>query len=233
MNSKLLVVCGDSFTSSSSQIYNTFAGIDWPKFSVAEHQDLFGISNTIREEIKIKYNIKHNPNFTEIIASRKNWDIINFSLPGCSNLLIRQQIDKAISFKPTYVIFSGTDVARFLYRESSTANMITCHDKKIIKIYQKLFYDEEIAIAQTKYLLSNAMDTLEKNKIPYLFIPGPPMLREIEWEQKGIIYPNNYPQMWELPYKMKEDIAPYQNHNNWENHLKLAESCLELIKEWN
>ena len=89
---KRLLVCGDSYLTSTRKQWENLKGADWPEFTVAEHQDLSNLSLDTQQEIQNIITDNHNTSCTEIIAQRRNWEHITLALGGDSNIGIRMQI---------------------------------------------------------------------------------------------------------------------------------------------
>jgi len=242
---KRLLVCGDSYLTSTRKQWENLKGADWPEFTVAEHQDLSNLSLDTQQEIQNIITDNHNPSCTEIIAQRRNWEHITLALGGDSNIGIRMQIDTAVKeYNPDYVIIMGTEPGRFSIRHHETDEMIPSATmlnnpvyKKLIKFYVSNISDFEYDNKKSYYILSSGIAFLERIGIPCLFIPGPSVIRDMDWSWIQCLYPDHFPQLRES----NEDtnhlnhslLNKYFNHNTWEYNLKVAESALTLIEDWN
>lgn len=57
----------------------------------------------------------HGKHFTELLASKLDWEVVTYARGACSNQAIRLQIDEIIKHKPDLVIIGLTSPDRFEY----------------------------------------------------------------------------------------------------------------------
>ena len=66
----------------------------------------------------------YREHFTEILAAKLGWEYITYARGGCSNQVIRLQVDEAIKRNPTLIIIGTTSPNRYEYPVSRNLNPI-------------------------------------------------------------------------------------------------------------
>lgn len=103
--------------------------------------------------------ISYNPNdldngydkhFTEILAKKLGWELINFARGGCSNQTIRLQIDEVIKYKPDFVIVGTTSPDRFEFPINYVS--INSYDDKRSSEVVELGYQEDLGLSNIDYI---------------------------------------------------------------------------------
>jgi hypothetical protein len=235
-----LVACGCSFLTTSYFKYREIQGSDWPKF------DTYDFTASVLDEMA-EFNYSHNVNFVDLYAVDKQWDYINLASPGATNFFIRLQIEEAVKIKPDYVVVAATSSDRFEiplgqfeyarlaknYNELNntvSSKMTDCYDltkekETAIKHYTSQLFDIGLLEAKSYFYLQSGLDLLEKNNIPYVFIPGP--MKHKDWQGRDIIWEDTGP--WDLPY----GLAKNNNHNALAAHQEFLQTLNELTINWN
>lgn len=224
----ILASCGDSFLTSSKEFYDTFAGADWPKFTLGDEQEK-SQDPIIQNEIEINYKIHiHNPSVGDIIAENYNFEHRNYSRSGCDNIEIRQQIDEAILQGATHVLLCCTDPTRIWNSHKYP---------EAYKTYLKYLTTEKREIDRDRYIIRDAIRTLEDCEIRYIFMPGNPAIRDLDWTWcKDYVYPNTAPQLWDVltdrNHPNRSTRGYYYNHNTWEVNSRIAQVVIGQL-DWN
>ena len=108
------------------------------------------------------------------------------------------------------------------------AKLLTLENTKENAIKQYLTELHNYNLAKTKdyYILQSGLDLLEKNNIPYVFIPGP--LKDLDWTGRSIVWPADANHPWDTQFGWHEKY----NHNPVEAHKEYLETLLEITKGW-
>jgi hypothetical protein len=69
------------------------------------------------------------------------------------------------------------------------------------------------------------LETLDKNKIPFVFIPGP--LRELNWDQYNIVWPTDILDPWQLG-----SFRIDGNHLDMHHNQQLLDCMLKITCDW-
>lgn len=124
----------------------------------------------------------YGPCWTDILSQR--FHAVNLAKTGATNLLIAQQVDKAIAARAQFVIVHGTSVTRgekfvngqYVPFSFHTASKITTpfseRQLQILKDYFTEFFDLELAILQNKITIEHTLQSLVESGIPFRFDQG-------------------------------------------------------------
>lgn len=210
---------------SSKRFYTATAGEDWPEFTVGPVQEVAD-DPEIQKEIENCYEV-HNPSIGDIIAQHYGCEHRNYSEGGCDNVAIRQQIDCAIDQGATHVLSSWTDPRRIL-------NMYEY--PREYRTYIKYLTTEQREIDRDRYIIRDAIHTLEQAGVEHMFIPGSDVLRKLDWSWcTNPVYPNDAPQLWDIRLNRNHPDRPtvryYYNHNTWDVNLKTARAVIAQL-DW-
>jgi hypothetical protein len=107
-----------------------------------------------------------------------------------------------------------TDLSSNLHTRQDNMNFV-----KIYKTIQNVEMDE----LKSYYFLQNGLDQLEKNKISYLFLPGP--MKHLNWENFNI-WPNNKEQPWD------SRSFDQHNHHNFDKHELFFNTLMSITPDW-
>lgn len=135
-------------------------------------------------------------------AKLNDYDLVNLSIPGASNLAIRLQIDKAISFHPDFIIVSftscmrtivkysekihstlldriyypngqkGFDLISFPYAGADQYNVLDSRQLDILHNYLAEFVDLDLLRAENYYIIKDGLETLSQSEIKFTFSLG-------------------------------------------------------------
>ena len=138
-----------------------------------------------------------NTHFSELLGTEN--DVINFAKAGVSNYHIRLQVQEAIKQNPDVVILTPTNTARLELNIDKTldndlcigsiddikhSTMISIHQSAInnrdltnghkdaMKKYFNKIYNEEWERKKQIWIINDALNELQYNKIPCIFQPG-------------------------------------------------------------
>lgn len=247
---KKLVVCGCSFMTSSYNQWQLIRGSDWPEYPLVNNIETGSLPEFIVNELKNR-RYQHNYSFLDRYVREKNFEYTNLSQGGESNFFIRMQISQAIDQKADYVIIGATEPTRieipisFEYEKDYShawevnskkyivSTMIKELDTRVtkelknsMKHYVTYLQDLDIETKKSYYLLRGGLADLEKNKIQYVFIPGP--LKNQDWSQNNIVWPNNESQPWDRQYGTDSK----HNHNGEQAHNDYYQTLLKITKNW-
>lgn len=103
----------------------------------------------------------HDKHFTEILAKKLGWELINFARGGCGNQTIRLQIEESIKWSPNFVIVGTTSPDRFEYPVKHTPTQSYNH--KYSEEVTKLGYQELNGLSNINYI--NYPDRSAENDI--------------------------------------------------------------------
>jgi len=228
---KKIAVCGCSFMTSSRNAYQKVRGQDWNEDFPIEETDY------IKKEKEIYF---HNPHFTDIFAEKYKLEVINYAEGGASNLMIRQQIDKAIESKPDLVILGATSPNRHevIDNKGKILTIFQVDDRTLnkhlskekisqLKNYVAFINDDNLDLYKSFYIIQSGLEKLKSLKIPFIFIPGP--LKECDWSDYRVVWPNNLPPVWDKIFF--DNTMP--NHHPISRQKIFAEILDRLVKEIN
>ena len=138
-----------------------------------------------------------NTHFSELL--KKDYKVINFAKAGVSNYYIRYQVEEAIKQSPDVVILTPTNTARLELNinpdlkngkyigsidEVKNSNIVSVHEsainnldvprsyKKAMGYYFKNIYNQEWERKKQVWVINDAINELQYNKIPCIFQPG-------------------------------------------------------------
>jgi len=111
-------------------------------------------------------------------------ETINLAQVCATNLLIAQQVERALSQSPDFVIVCFTSCTRgekryqgriepFSYHTASTTTTPFDHqDLAVLREYFVRFFDLELAIYQNKITIEHTLARLARSGVPFLFDQG-------------------------------------------------------------
>ena len=120
--------------------------------------------------------------WTDILADR--FSVQNLAEVAATNLLIAQQVDRAIAESAEFVIVQGTAVTRsekrvgtrlvpFSYHTASkTTTPFTDNQLRVLKEYYTEFFDLDQAIYQNSITIEHTLNKLVRSGIPFRFDQG-------------------------------------------------------------
>lgn len=171
--------------------------------------------------------------FTQILAKRLDWDYITFARGGCSNSVIRLQIDEAIKIKPDLVIIGTTtpDRVEFPFFPITRTN-----ENFWDGVYQKNKGLSNISwtgcdLSYNLHLFNNRTPTLEAQTISNIINHPDYYLEGFYRDTKGIYtksYISNLVKIWTDYYIYCYDMNWKKQQDTW-----IVANGLEKLKKHN
>ena len=133
--------------------------------------DSFGVSDP-----------EYGLSWTDILAAR--FDVVNLSQMAATNLLISQQVDRALTNRARFIIVQCTAVTRgekrwqdgyhpFSYHTASpVTTAFDGNQLRILKEYFTEFFDLDLAIYQNKITIEHTLQRILDTATPFLFDQG-------------------------------------------------------------
>lgn len=143
--------------------------------------------------------------FSELLTSKYNYEVVNLSRPGTSNVSICFQIEQAIKLNADFVIFANTDVSRidipiksyqsglgianfdsniysntipsFINGRSDVIDKFPNYKELLtaIKYYVNFLFDYGLNAEVNEWMIKYWVSVLEQKRINYLWINKHPM----------------------------------------------------------
>lgn len=120
--------------------------------------------------------------WVDMLAKQRT--VINLAQVSATNLLISQQVDRAIKDSADFVIVQGTSCTRsetklngkvvsysFL-TSNATTTKFNARQLNIIREYHAEFFDLDLAIYHNQCIIQNTLQKLADSGIPFLFDQG-------------------------------------------------------------
>jgi hypothetical protein len=175
----------------------------------------------------------------------EKFSICNLAQIAATNLLIAQQVDRAIADKADFVVVQCTSVTRseklhngkyfpFSYHTASTETTpFSKSQLQILRDYYTEFFDLNLAIYQNAITIENTLQKLVDSEIPFCFSQG------------GFEHANFYPvsteyfskfsqwrsgvNLWD--YTVTRQYRPYYHITDRQIHQQVADYYVEKIKK--
>ena len=156
--------------------------------------------------------------------------VTNLAQICASNLLISQQVDRAIKDRAKFIICLCTSSTRQLVRLGKTVIPISWHSidttnfndrqKQLLKEYAIEFFDLSTAIYENQCIIENTLFKLESSGIPFLYDQGGFEHRvQKEYFQK---YQHRRSQINLWDYTENRTYRPYYHITDKDVHIKVA-----------
>ena len=187
--------------------------------------DSFGVSDP-----------EYGPCWTDMISNQ--YQTINLSRVCASNLLISQQVDRAIEQKPDFIICLCTSSTRQNIRFNNEIVPYSIHSidhttqfdqrqKDLLKQYVAEFFDLEVAIYESRCLIENTLHKLEHSQIPYLFDQGG---YEHGIDRQYFQHYNHRRSRYNLwDHAKRREFRPYYHITDSNIHKQVAEYYINVI----
>ncbi len=186
---------------------------------------------------------EYGPCWVDLLAEK--FSICNLAQIAATNLLIAQQVDRAIADKADFVVVQCTSVTRseklhngkyfpFSYHTASTETTpFSKLQLQILRDYYTEFFDLDLAIYQNAITIENTLQKLVDSEIPFCFSQG------------GFEHANFYPvsteyfskfgqwrsgvNLWD--YTVTRHYRPYYHITDRQIHQQVADYYVEKIKK--
>lgn len=186
---------------------------------------------------------EYGPCWVDILAQR--FPLTNLAQVAATNLLINQQVCRAIAAKASFVIVTATSVTRSEKRVGSTivpfsyhtANRITTpftdSQLKILRDYFTEFFDLKLTIQQNQITIEHTLNLLVQNGIPFRFDQGGFEHSSFGNTSKG--YFKNFDlyrshiNLWDYP--ITRPYRPYYHITDSSVHQQVADYYTKIIKQ--
>jgi hypothetical protein len=165
-------------------------------------------------------------------------DTNNLAQVCASNLLISQQVDRAIQEESKFIICLFTSSTRQLVRYKDTVKPISWHSidttdfdptqKKLLKQYAAEFFDLDTAIYENKCIIEHTLHKLESSNIPYLFDQGGFEHRVDKKYFQHYNHRRSEKNLWD--YTNTRAYRPYYHITDSNVHKQISEYYLNAIK---
>jgi hypothetical protein len=187
--------------------------------------------------------LEYGPCWVDLLAEK--FSICNLAQIAATNLLIAQQVDRAIADKADFVVVQCTSVTRseklhngkyfpFSYHTASTETTpFSKSQLQILRDYYTEFFDLNLAIYQNAITIENTLQKLVDSEIPFCFSQG------------GFEHANFYPvsteyfskfsqwrsgvNLWD--YTVTRQYRPYYHITDRQIHQQVADYYVEKIKK--
>jgi hypothetical protein len=174
----------------------------------------------------------------------KSVNVKNLSIVCASNLLISQQVDRAIRENADFIIclctsstrlevlFQGRVIPFSVHSIDHTTKFDT-QQKQILKKYINEFFDLDSAIYLNRCIIENTLQKLLDSRIPFLFDQGGFEHKsfggiDTEYFLKYKTYKSKF-NLWD--YITTKNYRPYYHITDTAVHLKIANYYLNNINE--
>ena len=132
--------------------------------------DSFGVSD-----------LEYGPNWVDILSQK--FTVTNLCQVCAANLLISQQVDKAIAYSADFIICLGTSSTRqvinyqgkivpYSLASIDDTTKFSLEDQNFFKKFRAEFFDLTISIYESKCIIENTLQKLVDSDIPFLFDQG-------------------------------------------------------------
>ena len=187
--------------------------------------------------------LEYGPCWTDLLAEK--FSICNLAQIAATNLLIAQQVDRAIADNAEFVIVQCTSVTRseklhngryvpFSYHTASTETTpFSKSQLQILKEYYTEFFDLKLAIYQNAINIEHTLQKLVDSNIPFCFSQGG--FEHANFHPMATDYFSKFSQwrssvnLWD--YTVTREYRPYYHITDQQVHQQVADYYIEEIKK--